>query len=149
MSKETICEKERTKIEKLNKFQFPYKFKRAGYYITFITFGFMIAKKFIDEPDWVKPVLSGILLLGMLVISMSRDKVEDEYIDSLRSQSYRFSFVIVVLYSLIQPLINYGVGILFDETEQVQGFDYFQVLFFMLVVQLMAFYQLKRVSKLG
>lgn len=149
MSRETICEKERTKIEKLNKFQFPNKFKKVGYYITFITFGLMIAKKFVEEPEWVKPVLSGILLLGMLLVSMSRDKIEDEYIDSLRSQSYRFSFVIVVLYSLIQPLINYAVGILFDETEKMQGFDYFQVLFFMLVVQLMAFYQLKRVSKLG
>tara|TARA_R110002073_G_scaffold128999_3_gene275160 strand:- start:129673 stop:130122 length:450 start_codon:yes stop_codon:yes gene_type:complete len=149
MSRETICDKERTKIEKLNKFQFPSKFKKIGYYITFITFGMMIAKGYIDEPDWVKPVLSGILLLGMLMISMSRDKIEDEYIDSLRSQSYRFSFVVVVLYALIQPLINFGVGILFDKTENIQGFDYFQVLFFMLVVQLMAFYQLKRVSKLG
>ena len=149
MSKESICEQERTKIEKLNKFQFSNKFKKVGYYIAFITFGLMIAKKFVEEPDWVKPVLSGLLLLGMLVISMSKDKIEDEYIDSLRSQSYRFSFIIVVLYSLIQPLVNYGVGILFDENEKMQGFDYFQVLFFMLVVQLMAFYQLKRVSKLG
>ncbi|MFY0630873.1 MAG: hypothetical protein JXR05_10865 [Flavobacteriaceae bacterium] len=149
MSRETICEKERTKIEKLNKFQFPNKFKKVGYYIAFIAFGLMIAKKFVAEPDWVKPVLSGVLLLGMLLVSMSRDKIEDEYIDSLRSQSYRFSFVVVVLYALIQPLVNYGVGILFDETEKLQGFDYFQVLFFMLVVQLMAFYQLKRVSKLG
>jgi hypothetical protein len=149
MSRESICEKERTKIEKLNKFQFPNKFKKIGYYITFITFGLMIAKKYVDEPDWVKPILSGILLLGMLMISMSRDKIEDEYIDSLRSQSYRFSFVVVVLYALIQPLINFGVGMLFDETEKLQGFDYFQVLFFMLVVQLMSFYQLKRVSKLG
>mgnify|MGYP003640168861 FL=1 len=149
MSRETICEKERTKIEKLNKFQFHNKFKKVGYYIAFIAFGLMIAKKFVDEPEWVKPLLSGILLLGMLIISMSKDTIEDEYIDSLRSQSYRFSFVIVVLYSLIQPLINYGVGILFDETETLKGFDYFQVLFFMLVVQLMSFYQLKRVSKLG
>ncbi len=148
MSKETICEGEITKLEKLNKFQLPHKFKKVGYFITFITFGLMILKKFIEEPDWVKPLLSGILLLGMLMISISKDKVEDEYIDSLRAQSYRLGFVLVVLYSLVQPFINYGVGLLFDSNEQLEGFDYFQVLFYMLVVQLMVFYQLKRVSKL-
>ena len=107
----------------------------------------MIAKKFIDEPDWVKPILSGLLLVSMLLISLAKEKVEDEYIDSLRSQSYRFAFIVVIIYSLVQPLVNYGVGILFDETETLKGFDYFQVLFFMLVVQILVFYKLKRYNK--
>ena len=57
------------------------------------------------------------ILLGMLMNSMSKEKIEDEYLGRLRSQSYRFSFIVVVLYALIQPLINFGVGILFDKTE--------------------------------
>jgi hypothetical protein len=142
--KQSICEKERSYVEKMNKFQLHHKFKKIGYILSLSAFALMIVKKFIDEPTWVKPVLSGILLIGMLIISLAREKLEDEYIDSLRSQSYRIAFILVIVYSLVQPLVNFGVGLLFDESEKLQVFDYFQVLFFMLVVQLMVFWQLKR-----
>lgn len=142
--KQSICEKERSYIEKMNKFQLHHKFKKIGYILSLLAFALMIVKKFIDEPTWVKPVLSGILLIGMLIISLAKEKLEDEYIDSLRSQSYRIAFILVIVYSLVQPLVNFGVGLLFDESEKLQGFDYFQVLFYMLVVQLMVFWQLKR-----
>lgn len=147
MNKQSICERERSYVEKMNKFQLHHKYKKLGYIISLSAFALMIAKKFVDEPTWVKPVLSGLLLIGMLVISLAKEKVEDEYIDSLRSQSYRIAFILVILYALVQPLVNYGVGLLFDETEKLQGFDYFQVLFYMLVVQLMVFWQLKRFNK--
>ena len=144
MNKESMCEKERRRLEKLNKFQLSHSYKKIGIIASITIFSLMIAKKFIDEPDWVKPILSGLLLVSMLLISLAKEKVEDEYIDSLRSQSYRFAFIVVIIYSLVQPLVNYGVGILFDETETLKGFDYFQVLFFMLVVQILVFYKLKR-----
>jgi len=83
----------------------------------------------------------------MLIISISKDKIEDEFIDSLRSQSYRIAFILTVIYSLVQPFINYGIGMLFDKNETLDSFSYFQVLFFMLVVQLMVFWQLKRMNK--
>lgn len=145
--KESICEKERSHIEKMNKFQLPNRYKKIGLYGAFFIFGLMIAKKFFDEPLWVKPVLRGLLLGFMLLISLAKDKVEDEFIDSLRSQSYRLAFILAIVYSLVQPFINYGVGILFDSSEKLEGFSYFQVLFFMLLVQLMVFYQLKRYNK--
>lgn len=147
MSKESLCERERSHIEKMNKFQLPNGFKKIGYYIAFVAFGLMIAKKFFEEPEWVKPALRWMLLIGMLVISLAKDKIEDEFIDSLRSQSYRLAFIMAVVYSLVQPFINYGVGILFDANEKLEGFSYFQVLFFMLLVQLLFFFQLKRYNR--
>lgn len=147
MNKESKCEAERRRLEKLNKFQLPNYYKKIGIISSIVIFSLMIAKKFFDEPSWVKPVLSGLLLVSMLLISLAKEKVEDEYIDSLRSQSYRFAFIIVIVYSLVQPLINYGVGMLFDKTEKLNGFDYFQVLFFMLVVQLLVFYKLKKYNR--
>ncbi len=147
MSKQSICEREKSYVERMNKFQLHHKYKKVGYYIAFSAFGLMIAKKFVDEPDWVKPLLSGLLLVGMLLISLAKEKIEDEYLDSLRSQSYRIAFILVILYALVQPFINYGVGLLFDEQEKFEGLDYFQLLFYMLVVQLMVFWQLKRLNK--
>lgn len=94
------------------------------------SFGLMIAKKFFEEPDWVKPTLKVLLLIGMLVISLSKDKVEDELIDSLRSKSYRLAFIMGVLYALVQPIVNFVVGSVLNEDAELVGFDYFQVLFF-------------------
>jgi uncharacterized membrane protein len=147
MVKQSICEKEKSYVEKMNKFQLHHKYKKVGYIISFSAFALMIAKKFVDEPNWVKPVLSGILLVGMLLISLAKEKLEDEYLDSLRSQSYRIAFILVILYALVQPFINFGVGLLFDETEKLEGLNYFQILFYMLVVQLMVFWQLKRMNR--
>ncbi|MEN8702975.1 MAG: hypothetical protein ABF265_09820 [Polaribacter sp.] len=147
MVKQSICEKEKSYVEKMNKFQLQHKYKKVGYIISFSAFALMIAKKFIDEPNWVKPVLSGILLVGMLLISLAKEKLEDEYLESLRSQSYRIAFILVILYALIQPFINFGVGLLFDESEKLEGLNYFQILFYMLVVQLMVFWQLKRMNR--
>lgn len=147
MVKQSICEKEKSYVEKMNKFQLHHKYKKVGYIISFSAFALMIAKKFVDEPNWVKPVLSGILLVGMLLISLAKEKLEDEYLDSLRSQSYRIAFILVILYALVQPFINFGVGLLFDETKKLEGLNYFQILFYMLVVQLMVFWQLKRMNR--
>lgn len=147
MVKQSICEKEKSYVEKMNKFQLHHKYKKIGYIISFSAFALMIVKKFVDEPSWVKPVLSGLLLVGMLLISLAKEKLEDEYLDSLRSQSYRIAFILVILYALVQPFINFGVGLLFDETEKLEGLNYFQILFYMLVVQLMVFWQLKRMNR--
>ena len=145
MSKQSICDKERSRIEKMNKFQLAYKYKKVGVVIAVVAFALMIAKKFVDEPEWVKPILSNFLLIGFLIISISKDKIEDEYIDSLRAQSYRLAFILSVVYSLIQPLINYSVDVLLNEDpKEFYDFSYFQVLFFMIVVQIMFFSQIKR-----
>lgn len=143
---ESYCEKERNRLDKLRKFQLPNYYKRIGVISTIVIFALMIAKKFVEEPEWVKPVLTNLLLVSMLIISLSKDKIEDEYIDSLRSQSYRIAFILVVLYTFIQPAINYVVSLILGE-ETDNGFSYFQALFFMLIVQLMFFYKLKKFNR--
>jgi hypothetical protein len=147
MSKESICERERTHLEKMNKFQLGNQFKKIGYAIAIGTFILMFGRGFIENSEWVRPILHGVLLIGMLIISLSKEKVEDEFIDSLRSQSYRLAFLLAIVYSLTQPLINYGVAVLLNQDDQLEGFNYFQVLFFMLMVQLMFFWKLKKMHK--
>ena len=147
MSKLSICERERKQLEKLNKFQLGNQYKKVGYIIAIGTFVLMILRKYVEDSEWVRPILHGILLIGLLIISLSKEKVEDEFIDSLRSQSYRLAFILAIVYSLVQPLVNYGVAVLFNQDDKLQGFSYFQVLFFMLIVQLMFFWQLRRMNK--
>ena len=131
----------------MNKFQLSNRFKKIGLFIAIGTFVLMVGRKFIDNSEWIRPILQGILLVGLLLTSLAKDKEEDEFIDSLRSQSYRLAFLLAIVYSLLQPLINYGVALLMNENNELKSFNYFQVLFFMLVVQLMFFWQLKRMNK--
>lgn len=147
MSKSSICERERSHLSKMNKFQLGNQYKKVGYSIVIGIFLVMIGRKFIENSEWIRPILHSILLIGLLFISLAKEKIEDEFIDSLRAQSYRIAFILVIVYSLIQPLVNYGVGFLLNENEELKWLGYFQVLFFMLIVQLMVFWQLKRLNK--
>jgi hypothetical protein len=147
MSKESICERERSQLEKMNKFQLTHSFKKVGYIIAIGTFMAMIARKYFEDSEWIRPILNGILLIGLLLISVSKEKLEDEFIESLRSQSYRLAFIMAILYSLAQPLVNFGVAFLFNQDKEIKSFDYFQVLFFMLIVQLLFFWKLKRMNR--
>ena len=97
MKKSKICERERIQLEKMNKFQLGIHYKKVGFMVVIASFVLMIAIKYIDNPEWLKPFLHGILLIGLLLISVSKEKIEDEYIDSLRSQSYRLAFIFLVM----------------------------------------------------
>jgi hypothetical protein len=147
MSKQSLCERERSHLEKMNKFQLSNQFKKVGYIIAIGAFVFMIGRKYIENSEWIRPILHGVLLIGLLLISLAKEKLEDEFIDSLRAQSYRIAFILVIIYSLVQPLINFGVGYLLNQDDKLEGFSYFQVLFYMLIVQLLVFWQLKRLNK--
>jgi hypothetical protein len=147
MNKPSICERERNQLNKMNKFQLRNQYKRVGYIVALFSFILMIAIKYFEHPDYLKPTLHGLLLIGLLLVSVSKEKIEDEYIESLRSQSYRLAFILAIIYSLVQPLINFGVASLLNQDDKLEGFSYFQVLFFMLIVQLMFFWKLKKYNK--
>ncbi len=78
------------------------------------------------------------------MISVSKEKIEDEYIDSLRSQSYRLAFILAIVYALLQPIVNVVVSYVLQQDNEYESFNYFQVLFFMLIVQLLFFWKLKK-----
>jgi len=144
MKKSTICERERIQLEKMNKFQLANPYKKVGFTVTITSFVLIIAIKYIDNPVWLKPFLHGILLIGLLLISVSKEKIEDEYIDSLRSQSYRLAFILAIVYALLQPIVNVVVSYVLQQDNEYESFNYFQVLFFMLIVQLLFFWKLKK-----
>ncbi|MDB4241704.1 hypothetical protein N9820_02120 [Polaribacter sp.] len=144
MKKSKICERERIQLEKMNKFQLRSHYKKVGFMIAIGSFVLMIAIKYIDNPVWLKPFLHGILLIGLLIISISKEKIEDEYIDSLRSQSYRLAFILAIVYALVQPIVNFAVSYVLQQDNEYENFNYFQVLFFMLIVQLLFFWKLKK-----
>jgi hypothetical protein len=78
-------------------------------------------------------------------MSVSKDKVEDEMTIRLRAQSYAIAFVIGVIYALVMPYIEFGVSnVVHCGGEAFKDLGDFEVLLFMLMIQLMIYHNLKR-----
>jgi len=137
---------ERTKLEQfLSKVQLSNSYKKIGFLITVLSFVVMIAFKFIDdEPLWIKQILKQAMIIGLLIISLSKERIEDELIESLRSKSYALAFIIGVGYTMLQPLANYIVDLILGKQDSPTEIGYVQVILFMLLIQVGFFEVLKR-----
>ena len=147
MKIEKMLECERKRFSKIINFRLPHKFMTIGIAIISISIITMFIRAFLMEGDteWLKGVLQKTLLIGLLIMSVSKDKVEDEMTMTLRSQSYAIAFVIGVVYALIMPYVDYGVSTVVNSGgETLKDLGDFQVLLFMLMIQLMFYHNLKR-----
>lgn len=145
MEAKRIVECERTKIEKWSQFQLSNRWKTVGVILSLSVFVILFILKFIDaKPEWTSGVLKRLLIVGFLIISISKEKQEDEMIASLRAKSYTLAFIIGVLYTLVQPGIDYIIDMYLISSSKTNSFSYFQILWFMLLIQIMFFEILKR-----
>ena len=147
MDIEKIKNCERNRFNKFINFRLSHRFMAIGIAIVLLTIVMMFVRAFAMEGDteWLKLLLQRALLVGMLIMSLSKDKVEDEMTISLRAQSYAIAFVVGVLYALIMPYVEYGVSnAVHSGGEAFKDLGDFQVLLFMLMIQLMFYHNLKR-----
>lgn len=148
MNLKSILECERKSLEKLKKYQLPNSFKKVGIGIILISVIAIIGIKLsIDTPDLKKIAMYGVLL-GLLVISISKEKIEDELIINLRMQSYAVAFIAGVFIILTNPLFHYLAHTLFEkQQENYQGMGDWQILWILLSIQVFYFELLKRFNK--
>ncbi|MEH6536583.1 MAG: hypothetical protein V7719_09335 [Psychroserpens sp.] len=147
MGKENYMEREKRGLEKLINFRLPHYFNKIGMLIIGLTIATMFVRAFAMEGDteWLKLILQKTLLVGMLLMSISRDNEEDEMVVKLRMQSYTYAFVIGVLYALVMPYVEFGVSnVVHSGGESFKDLGDFQVLLFMLMIQLLSYHALKR-----
>ena len=147
MKTEKIVECERQRFNKIINFRLPHKFMAIGIAIVVVSIITMFVRAFLMEGDseWLKLLCQKALLIGMLIMSVSKDKVEDEMTTTLRSQSYAIAFVIGVVYALVMPYVEFGVSnVVNSGGEALKDLGDFQVLLFMLMIQLLFYHNLKR-----
>ena len=147
MNVEKITNCERQSFQKFINFRLSHRFMRIGVTIVMLSIVGMFVRAFAMEGDteWMKLLLQKILLIGMLVMSLSKDKIEDEMTVALRAQSYAIAFVIGVVYALVMPYVEFGVSNMVNSGgESFKNLGDFQVLLFMLMIQLMFYHNLKR-----
>ena len=147
MNMQKIMDCERNRLNKFINFRLPHRFFSIGIAIVLVSIVMMLVRAFAIDGDtqWLKQLLQKTLLIGMLVMSLSKDKIEDEMTISLRAQSYAVAFVVGVLYALVMPYVEFGVSnVVHSGGEAFKDLGDFQVLLFMLMIQLMFYHFLKR-----
>ena len=147
MNVKKIIDCERSRFQRGINFRLSHRFMSIGIAIVSLSIGMMFIRAFAMEGDteWLKLLLQKTMLIGMLVVSLSKDKIEDEMTVSLRAQSYAIAFVVGVLYALIMPYVEFGVSnVVHSGGEEFKNLGDFQVLLFMLMIQLLFYHNLKR-----
>nr|WP_321247421.1 hypothetical protein [uncultured Psychroserpens sp.] len=147
MEKEKFIECERKNLQWLINFRLPSYFYKIGMLVIGVSTITMFVRAFAMEGDtqWLKLLLQKTMVVGMLLMSVARDKEEDEMVVKLRMQSYTYAFVAGVMYALVMPFVEYGVSnALKPEGEAFHDIGDFQLLIFILMVQLLCFHTLKR-----
>ena len=85
------------------------------------------------------------MLVGLLIVIISKEKIEDELISKIRGQAFSFAFVVGVIYAIIMPFTNYIADLIFKNKEALYSdLGDFVVLWFMMVMYLAFFYLFKR-----
>jgi hypothetical protein len=147
MNARKIMECERERLNKITNFRLPHVFWVIGMVVAGLSIVSIFIRAFAMDGDteFLKELAKKGLLIGMLLMSISKDKDEDELTIKLRMQSYAFAFVVGVAYALIMPYVEFGVSnVVNSGGEAFKNLGDFQVLSFMLLVQLMSFHTLKR-----
>jgi hypothetical protein len=147
MKTESYMQKEQRALQKLINFRLPRQFMTVGLVLALSSIGLMFLREtlFGEESLLIRDALQRALLIGMLVMSITRDREEDEMTIQLRMQSYGWAFIMGVIYALIMPFVEFGVSsVVNGDGETFKSLGDFQVLLFMLMVQLMCYHVLKR-----
>ena len=146
MDAKKILECERKSFNKFINFRLSHQFMAVGIAIASLSIIMMFVRAFAmeGETEWLKLLLKKVLLVGMLIMSLSKDKVEDEMTVSLRAQSYAIAFIVGVIYALVMPYVEFGVSnAVHSGGEAFKDLGDFQILLFMLMIQLMIYHNLK------
>ncbi len=145
MTIKSIVACELKSMDRLKTFQLPRGFKKVGLALLILSFVFLFLTT--KGSDYRFIAKSG-MLIGLLLISISREKIEDELISKLRMQSYTFAFIAGVVYSVVLPFVDYFVDLVIKTKEvNLKDTGDFSILWILLFVQVFYFELLKRLHK--
>lgn len=138
-------------IEKINKFtgfQLPNKFKKVGLVLFIISFiGLFLIAIYLENPEYknvCKRIVSTLAVLSLLMISVSREKIEDELIAKIRLQSYHYAVLGTVIFYALMPFINFSVEAINSSIPNIQGSPDVSILVTLLSIQILIFKKLKK-----
>ena len=132
----------------MKNFQLPPIYKKIGIGVALLSFIGLFANKLTVDMEAFRSAARYGLLIGFLLMSISREKIEDELIKNLRMQSYSFAFIFGVIMSLFTPFIDFFVDAAAGVKEAgLKDAGDFEILWILLSVQVLYFEMLKRMHQ--
>lgn len=126
-----------------------YDYKKVGYALLVASIVGLIFTLLADKNAFptLKLLAKDGLLVAMLLIAVTKDKVEDEFTINLRVKSFTLAFIVGMVFAVGQPYINYLVALVVKPEKAVfESMSAYAVIWFMLFVQL-GFYQVLKVTR--
>ena len=137
------------KIDKFTGYQLPNKFKIVGL-VVFIASILSIITSLklymldVKYHELFERIALSSSVIGLLIISISREKIEDELIGKIRMQSYNYAVIVTVLIYLILPFINFTIVSIFSSMPKIEGSKDVSILGVLLMSQIFTFRKLKK-----
>ena len=146
MNKNSFLQCEEERLKKFKNYQLPHHFKKIGVAITVLGLLALLINKFTLEQNALKIAAKYGMLLGLLIVSISKEKLEDELIINLRMQSFSVAFICGVAFALILPATGFLIDYFFELREpQFKNIGDFSILWMLLSIQVFYFELLKRI----
>ena len=144
----SILDCESKSLERINSFQLPIIYKKIGIGLFLISITALFVIAFTSSDDTFKLVAKYGMLIGLLIVSISKEKIEDELVRDLRLRSFSFAFIVGVLYALSLPFIDFFIDLIAQsESAAFEGLGDFQILWILLACKVSYFELLKRTHK--
>lgn len=143
---------ERSKLYKIINFKFPHSYRKIGILIGFGLLLGLIVLKFTGLEHLVnKDLIRCLILLSLLIASLGKDKVEDEYASHIRGLSYILAVVCALSYYILLPIIALALDALIvavsgDGQTSFYEVSAFEVMFSIVGFQLLSNYGLKKID---
>lgn len=147
MSIKKIIACERKSLGKVSKFQLPHHFKKVGWVLFIVSFISLFTSSIITTDESLKSTIVVIvkytMLIGLLIVSLAKEPIEDEFIKSMRMKSYMIAFILGVIQTLIMPFITLGAETIVDGGSTLKPVNDFFVLWVLLFCQILVFHVFK------
>jgi len=148
MNAKSIIDYDRKSFKRFSKNQLPHSFKKVGIIIFITCFVGLFVNAFSISHEGIKMISKYGLLISLLIISISKDKVEDERITQIRMQSFTFAFIAGVFMALVMPFADYFVDyFLKEEGGVLKDTGDWVILWILLTTQVLSFEAFKRVNQ--
>ena len=153
MQDQVSCqENEYSRLLKIINFRLAPSFKKIGLIGAIFLLSCLIISKFLGIESLIgKDVLRTLVLLFMLMASMSKDSLEDEFNKHIRLQSYALAFACSAIYAITLPLIAIVLDWVITAVTgdgQVSFYEVsaFEVLFMLMGLQILFFHTIKKLE---
>ena len=136
------------KIDKYTSYQLPNRFKIIGLILFVISFiSVPLISIYLENnkhQDLFQRIISTVAILSLLVIAISKEKVEDELIAKIRMQSYHYAVIATVIGYLSLPFIFYIISFSFSTAPKMEAVKDIPIFGVLLCTQILTFRKLKK-----